>query len=89
MTAAQEPGRPGPGWSRRDATARPRPWLFEGDHRAVRHLALRQLLDLPEGNQAVRRMQSGKTWAEFEKRRGPSKWVTLRACSVLKEAADG
>jgi hypothetical protein len=28
----------------------------------------------------------GKLWADVEKPRAPSKWVTLRACAVLKRA---
>lgn len=28
----------------------------------------------------------GKTWAAVERWRGPSKWVTLRACAVLRQA---
>jgi len=27
-----------------------------------------------------------RTWVPFERRRSPSKWVTLRACRVLKAA---
>jgi len=27
---------------------------------------------------------NGKTWVDFERQGQPSKWVTLRACSVLK-----
>ena len=29
---------------------------------------------------------NGKTWVDFEKQGAPSKWVTLRACYVLKAA---
>lgn len=29
---------------------------------------------------------NGKTWVDFEKQGNPSKWVTLRACRVLKAA---
>jgi hypothetical protein len=29
---------------------------------------------------------NGKTWIDFERQGQPSKWVTLRACSVLKRA---
>jgi hypothetical protein len=29
---------------------------------------------------------NGKTWVDFEKQGAPSKWVTLRACAVLKAA---
>jgi hypothetical protein len=29
---------------------------------------------------------NGKTWVDFERQGEPSKWVTLRACSVLKAA---
>jgi hypothetical protein len=28
----------------------------------------------------------GKLWADVETPRAPSKWVTLRACAVLKRA---
>jgi hypothetical protein len=31
---------------------------------------------------------NGKTWVDFEKQGQPSKWVTLRACRVLKMADD-
>ena len=30
---------------------------------------------------------NGKTWVDFERQGGPSKWVTLRACRVLSAAA--
>ena len=29
---------------------------------------------------------NGKTWVDFERQGAPSKWVTLRACLVLKAA---
>jgi hypothetical protein len=45
------------------------PWLLEEDTPAVRHLALRWLLDEPE---------------DTERQGSPSKWVTLGACRVLK-----
>lgn len=32
---------------------------------------------------------NGKTWTDFEKQGQPSKWVTLRACTVLKAVAAG
>lgn len=32
-------------------------------------------------NQAAMR---GKTWVEIDRQGQPSKWVTLRACAVLK-----
>lgn len=30
---------------------------------------------------------NGKTWVDFERQGAPSKWVTLRACRILKAAA--
>ena len=29
---------------------------------------------------------NGKTWVNIERQGGPSKWVTLRACRVLRSA---
>ncbi len=29
---------------------------------------------------------NGKTWVDFERQGQPSKWVTLRACRVLRAA---
>jgi hypothetical protein len=29
---------------------------------------------------------NGKTWVDFEEQGAPSKWVTLRACTVLRAA---
>lgn len=29
---------------------------------------------------------NGKTWVDVERQGGPSKWVTLRACAVLRAA---
>lgn len=31
------------------------------------------------------RAYNGKTWVDFEPQGQPSKWVTLRACTVLKQ----
>ena len=32
---------------------------------------------------------NGKTWVDFEKQGASSKWVTLRACRVLRARSDG
>ncbi len=40
----------------------------------------------PEGRWANRYAYNGKTWVDFEKQGAPSRWVTLRACRVLKAA---
>jgi hypothetical protein len=39
-----------------------------------------------EGRWRNRYAYNGKTWTDIEKQSAPSKWVTLRACSVLKRA---
>ena len=46
---------------------------------------LRSLQD-GEGRWRNRYAYNGKTWTDIEKQSAPSKWVTLRACSVLKRA---
>ena len=38
----------------------------------------------PSGRWQNESAYAGKTWAELDKQGQPSKWVTLRACSVLK-----
>lgn len=39
-----------------------------------------------EGRWQNRYAYNGKTWVDFEKQGAPSRWVTLRACRVLKAA---
>ncbi len=48
--------------------------------------AFRWLLSLQDeaGRWKNRNSYHGKTWVDFEKQGEPSKWVTLRACRVLK-----
>ncbi len=50
--------------------------------------AVEWLLSLQDerGRWKNRYAYNGKTWVDFEKQGGPSKWVTLRACRVLKAA---
>jgi hypothetical protein len=40
----------------------------------------------PEGRWRNRYAYNGKTWADIEAQGRPSKWVTLRACAVLRAA---
>ncbi len=44
------------------------------------------LLQDEDGRWRNRYAYNGKTWVDFEKQGAPSKWVTLRACAVLKVA---
>lgn len=46
------------------------------------------LLSLQDGDGRWRNRYAynGKTWTDIEEQGAPSKWVTLRACSVLKQA---
>lgn len=48
--------------------------------------AVEWLLDKqgPSGRWKNQYAYNGKTWVDFERQGQPSKWVTLRACSVLK-----
>ncbi|MGB8020022.1 MAG: hypothetical protein WCF04_02210 [Candidatus Nanopelagicales bacterium] len=39
-----------------------------------------------DGRWANRYAYHGKTWVDFERQGAPSKWVTLRACTVLRAA---
>ncbi len=39
-----------------------------------------------DGRWANRYAYTGKTWGDIERQGAPSKWVTLRACSVLRAA---
>jgi hypothetical protein len=39
-----------------------------------------------DGRWANRYAYRGKTWVDFERQGAPSKWVTLRACAVLRAA---
>lgn len=39
-----------------------------------------------DGRWLNRHAYHGKTWVDFERRGAPSKWVTLRACTVLRTA---
>jgi len=40
----------------------------------------------PDGRWRNRYAYNGKTWTDVERQGAPSKWVTLRACAVLKRA---
>ena len=40
----------------------------------------------PDGRWLNRYAYTGKTWGEIERQGRPSKWVTLRACTVLRAA---
>jgi hypothetical protein len=40
-----------------------------------------------QGRWPNRYAYNGKTWVDFERQGAPSKWVTLRACRILKAAA--
>ncbi len=40
----------------------------------------------PDGRWRNRYAYNGKTWTDIERQGAPSKWVTLRACAVLKQA---
>jgi len=40
----------------------------------------------PDGRWRNRYAYNGKTWTDVERQGAPSKWVTLRACAVLKQA---
>jgi hypothetical protein len=40
----------------------------------------------PEGRWANRYAYPGKAWVDVERQGSPSKWVTLRACTVLRAA---
>ena len=40
----------------------------------------------PDGRWINRYAYHGKTWGDIEQQGKPSKWVTLRACSVLRAA---
>lgn len=50
--------------------------------------AIRWLLSQQDdaGRWRNQRAFNGKTWVDFEPQEQPSKWVTLRACAVLKQA---
>jgi hypothetical protein len=41
----------------------------------------------PDGRWLNRYAYTGKTWGTIERQGRPSKWVTLRACSVLRAAS--
>jgi hypothetical protein len=49
--------------------------------------ALDWLLDMQDsdGRWKNQHAYNGKTWVDFERQGQPSKWVTLRACRVLKQ----
>ena len=78
--------------------ADPRPWLFDPERPAVRHLALR-LLEVrpPDDPEVVKARVAAKTLRAFaaipmDRRSAvdapgaPSPWVTLRAFRVLRAA---
>jgi hypothetical protein len=56
------------------------------DPRLARALAWVEAGQNAQGRWVNRYAYNGKTWADFEHQGRPSKWVTLRACSVLKAA---
>jgi hypothetical protein len=62
---------------------------FAGDARL--QPAVRWLLSKQDGSGRWKNeyAYNGKTWEDFEKQGQPSKWVTLRACRVLKLVYEG
>jgi hypothetical protein len=56
------------------------------DQRLARALAWVEAGQNAQGRWANRYAYNGKTWIDIERQGQPSKWVTLRACSVLRAA---
>ena len=56
------------------------------DPRLVRALAWLTGRQDAHGRWLNRHAYNGKTWVDFERQGAPSKWVTLRACTVLRAA---
>ena len=57
-----------------------------GDPRLSNALELVGSMQGPDGRWRNRYAYNGKTWTDIERQGAPSKWVTLRACAVLKQA---
>jgi len=55
-----------------------------GDERLRRAIDWLLSLQDRQGRWANRYAYNGKTWVDFERQGAPSKWVTLRACRVLR-----
>ncbi|HEY5183998.1 MAG TPA: nitrogen fixation protein NifH [Actinomycetes bacterium] len=56
------------------------------DERLVGALRWLESLQDADGRWRNRHAYNGKTWVNFETQGAPSKWVTLRACTVLRAA---
>ena len=56
------------------------------DPRLANALELVTSLQGPDGRWRNRYAYNGKTWGDVERQGEPSKWVTLRACAVLRSA---
>jgi hypothetical protein len=56
------------------------------DERLTRALAWLEGLQDGDGQWPNRYAYNGKTWIDIERQGEPSKWVTLRACTVLRHA---
>ena len=56
------------------------------DQRLARALAFVEASQDAQGRWANRYAYNGKTWVDIEHQGEPSKWVTLRACAVLRAA---
>lgn len=57
-----------------------------GDERLARALTWLEALQDADGRWHNRYAYNGKTWIDIERQGAPSKWVTLRACAVLRAA---
>jgi hypothetical protein len=55
-------------------------------HNPVIQQGIEQLLSMqtPEGTWKLRNSLNGRMWVDIEKRGKPSRWLTLKACEVLK-----
>jgi hypothetical protein len=56
------------------------------DPRLARALDWAEAAQNRDGRWVNRHAYNGKTWVDVEKQGQPSKWVTLRACTVLRAA---
>jgi hypothetical protein len=59
----------------------PLPWLLDEGTPAVSHLAFRFLIDRPADDAEL---LAAREAAPIDEPGRPSRWVTLRACTVLK-----
>jgi hypothetical protein len=59
---------------------------YGADPRLARALELIESAQGDDGRWKNRYAYNGKTWIDIERQGQPSKWVTLRACSVLEAA---